>query len=236
MNKDKSLELTVDQFIAHLPSEQHGAITYDYNATLVFLRERYRKDGATRRLMDLAARRRAEGHSVTVAHDPEDRQAALAIVYAVTKLADKLKHLNPKPTVKITQPTDYTPRRNVSEFYRVSVQWGKRKEWIDQYQPTISHEQAERFQYNADYDIGHWTFEEATRETGETAHFEASSRGAGFGTIYCDGVYIDTVKCWYENPKEDAEYEDELLDVGCGRKYREIYQMYLAAQARKKAA
>ena len=132
-------------------------------------------------------------------------------MYAISKLADTLADKYRKPnTMRIKQPAKWG-RKRYGEFRKVKTVINGRKSWIEQYPPKVTHEQAERFQHNSDYDIGDFTLQEAYRETSSTAHFEASSRTAGFGSLYCDGIFIETVKCWHDDPLENYEYEQWLL-------------------------
>jgi hypothetical protein len=205
------MHVSVNQFVSHLPAEQQGFYTYSKEAMLGFLRTSFHSDERIKRLLVIAARKQAQGENVLVDHEPEDRQAALAVMYAISKLADTLKDKYRKPnTRRVIQPAKLGKKR-YGEFRKKELFINGRKTWIEQYPVKVTHEQAERFQYNPDYDIGDFTFEQGYLETSETAHFEASSRKAGFGALYCDGRFIETVKCWHDDPLENYEYEQWLL-------------------------
>ncbi|MEM7737597.1 MAG: hypothetical protein AAF267_17590 [Deinococcota bacterium] len=205
------MNLSVFQFVSYLPLEQQGQHTYCKLAMLEHLRHLWKHCQRSKWLLADAANRCQRGERVLVDHDPEDREAALAIVYAVSKLADRLP--KPKKTMRVIQPSVYKPRPARSEFRKVKCMVNGRVSWLEQYLTTITWEQAARFQHNPDYNIGDFTFQEASLETGETAHFDASSRNAGFGAVFCNGEYIDSTVCWYDDPQENFEYECWLLGL-----------------------
>lgn len=205
------MHVSVNQFVSQLPAEQQGYYTYSKEAMLDFLRNSFHSDERIKRLLVDAARKQAQGVKVLVDHEPEDRQAALAVMYAISKLADTLKDKYRKVnTMRVIQPTKLG-RKRYGEFRKKMLMINGRKTWIEQYPVKVTHEQAERFQQNPDYDIGDFTFEQSYLATSETAHFEASSRKAGFGALYCDGQFVETVKCWHDDPLENDEYEQWLL-------------------------
>lgn len=205
------MNLSVNQFISHLPLEQQGQHTYCKLTMLEHLRDLWKHCERSRRALTDAANRRNRGERVLVDHEPEDREAALAVAYAVAKLADTLP--KPKKTLKVIQPSVYKRRQVKSEFRKVKCVVNGRTSWLEQYPANITWEQAARFQHNSEYDIGDFTFQEASLETGKTAHFDSSSRNAGFGAVFCNGEFLDSTVCWHDDPQENFEYERWLLGL-----------------------
>ncbi|MEM6427608.1 MAG: hypothetical protein AAF708_00100 [Deinococcota bacterium] len=205
------MNLSVSQFVNHLPLELQGQHTYCKLSMLEHLRDLWKHCDRSRLALQEAAEHRIRGGRVLVDHEPEDREAALAVAYAVAKLADTLP--KPKKTMRAIQPSVHKKRPVRSEFRKVKCIVNGRTSWLEQYPSSVTWEQAQRFQHNPDYDLGDFTFQEASVETGETAHFDSSSRNAGFGAVFCNGEFIDSTVCWHDDPRENFDYECELLGL-----------------------
>jgi hypothetical protein len=92
--------LSVHQFVSHLDLEAQGALLVSQEAFLAFLRERYSGpsdlDAQARRDLEQAARDHADGKPLRVEALPDEREAAKAVLYAVMRLADRLKASQPE--------------------------------------------------------------------------------------------------------------------------------------------
>jgi len=208
-NTITNITFTVQQFVNDLPTDQQPTITYDRNTMLSYLRSEFHHNGRIKHLLVQAAKLRRAGKQVLIDYESGEQYAAQAIVYAVAKMADKLPA--PKRTMTVKR-TKAQPSYNVTEFETQTVQmhWGK--ESIQRYNHNITHEGAARFQQNDLYNIGDFEFHQAGSEHYATAHFEASDRNERWGVITCDGEFVETVNCWYDDPYENREYENALLE------------------------
>ena len=189
------MNLSVHEFVSALPIEQQGEHTYSREAMLEFLRSQFHVDVRIKGKMIDAARRRAKGERIFVDHDPEDREAATAIIYAIARMADKLKpKYSPKNHFKVSRQKPQP--RPAAEFKRTKVMFGDREEFIERYPADVTWEQAARFQHNPDYEVGEFWLEPEIAVTGETAHFDANERATGWGSVYSDEGYIGRFRCW----------------------------------------
>lgn len=93
--------LSVHQFVSHLDLEAQGTVLVSQEAFLAFLREQYRGtsdlDAQARRDLEQAARAHISGKPLRVDALPDEREAAKAVLYAVMRLADRLKASQPEP-------------------------------------------------------------------------------------------------------------------------------------------
>jgi hypothetical protein len=96
-----AIMLCVQQFIGHLDSEAQGALLISKESFLTFLREQFTTQddlaAQARRDLEHAAKLMASGQRIHVEAMPDEREAAKAVLYAVMRLADRLKG-TPQPT------------------------------------------------------------------------------------------------------------------------------------------
>lgn len=203
------MQVTVDSLVTNLFVEEQGAVTVSKEAMLAYLRERFHSDRNVKGILVDAARRRARGVKVFVEYDEGQYRAALAVGYVIRQLSAKLEPPK-KSACRVVQQRKR--KRQPQEFYKRPVFINGRKVWLERYYPNMTPEQAQRYMHNPDYDIGDFTFQEAFRSVSETAHFESSEQHAGFGALYCDGEFIESVNCWHDDPLENYEYEQWLLN------------------------
>ncbi len=92
--------LSVHQFVSQLDLESQGALLASKEAFLAYLREQYAGQSPqcqqVRRDLELAARAQVKGQRVLVEALPVERNAAQAVLYAVMKLADRLRESQPE--------------------------------------------------------------------------------------------------------------------------------------------
>ena len=217
------IQLHVEQFISHLYLEQQGALLTSKEAMLAFLREQFQRDEDAKRLLWSAGRAQARGERVLVDCTPEEREAAQAIVYAVSRLADRARQLLQREH-NAARGATRQPVQKMRVYHDASkAQGGKRlqSEWVtmggvrfrvtsdDVYSPEVWRAaealSSQPFECLRDAITatnrarGHDFLvesEEETLETSNTAHFEASSRATGYALVTVDGVNVGRTRCW----------------------------------------
>jgi hypothetical protein len=216
------IQLHVGQFVSHLYLEQQDALLTSKEAMLAFLREQFQQDEDAKRLLWSAGRAQARGERVLVDCTPEEREAAQAIVYAVSRLADRARQLQREQNA--ARGGARQPVQKMCVYSDASkAQGGKRlqSEWVtmggvrfrvtseDVYSPEVW-KSAEaladqpfeclRDAITATNRAREHDFlvesEEETLETSDTAHFEASSRATGYAWVTVDGVNVGRTRCW----------------------------------------
>jgi hypothetical protein len=203
------LELSVHQFVSHLPAEQQGQYLYDKQAFLAFLRQQFRSNEAAKRTLFEAAVHYARRDRIQVICLPDERQAAQAITYAYMRLGEELRirgkvgprqsrfkvyRTRPKPQ---KQP-NRTTGTSYGRFHTVETTVNGRSEKIQQYPSDITWKEARAFQTNLDYELPDITLEPEYHTTGATAHFKANSYPTGWGRLYIDGECVDRIRCYPE--------------------------------------
>jgi hypothetical protein len=108
--------LSVQQFVSHLDRNAQQALFTSKDAFLKFLRSQYQAHNAQavqlRRDLECAARTHASGERIRVTAQPEERSAAQAVLYAVMRLADRLRTAVPTTVNnKRSAPTGDAPKR-----------------------------------------------------------------------------------------------------------------------------
>ena len=196
------LKLSVQQFISHLPVEQWGPVLKSQEAFLAFLRLEFRTNDRSKRALVEAATRYAERQGVTVHCLTTERYAAKALVYAYMRLGDELvergKVTKPKSHFRVYRREPAKPARQpaTTRFRTVETVVNGRRERIQQYPADVTWAEAKGFQHDPLYDLPEITVEPEVLETGETAHFEKSSRPTGWGTLLIEGEAAGRVRCW----------------------------------------
>ena len=196
------LKLSVQQFISHLPAEQQVPVVQSQEAFLAFLRLEFRHNDRSKRALVEAATRYAERQGVTVHCLATERYAAKAVIYAYMRLGDELvkrgKVTKPKSQLKVSRREPAKPARQpaTTRFRTVETVVNGRRERITQYPADITWAEAKGFQHDPLYDLPEITVEPEVLETGETAHFEKSSRPTGWGTLLIAGEAVGRVRCW----------------------------------------
>ena len=196
------LKLSVQQFIGHLPAEQQGPVLRSQEAFLAFLRREFHRNDCSKRALVEAATRYAERQGVTVHCLATERFAAKALVYAYMRLGDELlrrgKVTKPKSHLKVyrREPSKPAQQPATTRFRTVETIVNGRRERISQYPADITWAEAKAFQHDPLYDLPEITVEPEYLETGETAHFEKSSRPTGWGTLLIEGEAAGRVRCW----------------------------------------
>ena len=196
------LNLSVQQFMGHLPAEQQGPVLRNQEAFLAFLRLEFRRNDRSKRALVEAATHYAERRGVTVHCLASERFAAKALVYVYMRLGDELirrgKVTKPKSHLKISrcEPAKPAPQSATTRFRTVETVVNGRRERISQYPADITWAEAKGFQHDPLYDLPDIDLEPEVIETGETAHFERSSRPSGWGTVLIDGEAAGRVRCW----------------------------------------
>ena len=196
------LKLSVQQFVNHLPAEQQGPVLRSQEAFLAFLRSEFRTNDRSKRALVEAATRYAERQGVTVHCLASERFAAKAVVYAYMRLGDELvkrgKVTKPKSHLKVYRREPARPAQQpaTARFRTVETVVNGRRERITQYPADVTWAEAETFQHDPLYDLPEIDLEPEVLETGETAHFEKSSRPTGWGTLLIGGEAAGRVRCW----------------------------------------
>lgn len=196
------LKLSVQQFISHLPAEQQGLVLRSQEAFLAFLRLEFRTNDRSKRALVEAATAYAERQGVTVHCLASERYAAKAVVYAYMRLGDELvkwgRVLKPKSQFKVytREPANPFEQPATARFRTVETVVNGRRERITQYPTDITWTEAKGFQHDPLYDLPEITVEPEVHETGETAHFERSSRPTGWGVLLIGGEAVGRVRCW----------------------------------------
>ena len=193
------LKLSVHQFISHLPAEQQGHVLGDKEAFLAFLRAEFHRNERTRRALGEAAVACARRERVLVDALPNEREAAKAVIYAYMRLADELRR---RGKVRPPRKTEYryrlepTTRKPQTRFAVVETTVNGRRERIMQYPPDITWAEAREFQLEPLHELPELACEPEFVETGETAHFGASSRPTGWAWLTVEGDAVERVRCW----------------------------------------
>lgn len=94
-----------------------------------------------------------------------------------------------KQVKRVEKPTS-TRFRTVETFVN------GRRERIEQYPADITWQEAKQFQRDVFYNLPDITVEPEYQVTGETAHFEGSSRLSGWGVLLVEGEAVSRVRCW----------------------------------------
>lgn len=196
------LKLSVQQFVGHLPIEQQGPVLVSQEAFLAFLRSEFRCNDRSKRVLTEAAVAYAERKGVMVHCLVDERYAAKAVIYAYMRLGDELvkrgKVAKPKSHFKVYKRKQPKPveKPPCTRFKTVETCVNGRRECIEQYPADITWAEAAQFQHDALYDLPDVTVEPEYQITGETAHFEASSRPTGWGVLLVEGEAVSRVRCW----------------------------------------
>ena len=196
------LKLSVSQFVGHLPVEQQGLVLVSQEAFLAFLRSEFRANNRSKRALVEAATVYAERKQVMVYCLADERFAAKAVIYAYMRLGEELvrrgKVDRPKSHFKVYRRKQVKPieKPASTRFRTVETFVNGRRERISQYPADITWSEAKGFQFDALYDLPDVTVEPEYRETGATAHFDASSRSTGWGWLKVEGEVVSRVRCW----------------------------------------
>ncbi len=196
------LKLSVQQFVGHLPVEQHGPVLVSQEAFLAFLRLEFRCNDRSKRALVEAATAYAERGRVMVHCLADERFAAKAVIYAYMRLGDELikrgKVEKPTSHFKVYQrkPMKPTQKPANTRFRTVETFVNGRRERITQYPADITWQEAKQFQADPLYDLPDITVEPEHQVTGETVHFVASSRPTGWGWLKIEGEAVSRVRCW----------------------------------------
>ena len=196
------LKLSVSQFVGHLPVEQQGSVLASQEAFLAFLRSEFRCNDRSKRALIEAATVYAERKGVMVHCLADERFAAKAVIYAYMRLGEELvrrgKVEKLKSNFKVYRRKQAKPVEKPANtrFRTVETFVNGRKERISQYPADITWAEAKGFQFDALYDLPDVTVEPEYQETGETAHFGASSRPTGWGWLKVEGEMVSRVRCW----------------------------------------
>ena len=111
------------------------------------------------------------------------------VIYAYTRLGDELvkrgKVDKSKSHFKVyrRKQVKTAQKPSVTRFRTVETFVNGRRERISQYPADITWAEAKAFQFDALYELPDITVEPEYQETGETAHFGASSRKTGWGWL-----------------------------------------------------
>ena len=196
------LKLSVSQFVDHLPVEQQGSVLVSQEAFLAFLRSEFRCNDRSKQALVEAATVYAERKQVMVHCLADERFAAKAVIYAYMRLGEELvrrgKVEKPKSHFRVYRRKQVKPvEKPVSTRFRtVETFINGRKERITQYPADITWAEAKGFQFDALYELPDITVEPEYHETGETAHFGASSRKTGWGWLKVEGEVVSRIRCW----------------------------------------
>lgn len=132
----------------------------------------------------------------------DERFAAKAVMYATMRLGDELvkrgKVAKPKSHFKVYKRKQAKPveKPASTRFRTVETFVNGRRERITQYPADITWQEAKQFQHDPLYDLPDIIVEPEYQVTGETAHFEASSRPTGWGWLKIEGEAVSRVRCW----------------------------------------
>ena len=132
----------------------------------------------------------------------DERFAAKAVIYAYMRFSEELirrgKVTKPKSHFKVYQRKQVKPveRPTSTRFRTVETFVNGRRERITQYPADTTWAEAAQFQRDALYDLPDITVESEYQITGETAHFEGSSRPTGWGVLLIEGEAVSRVRCW----------------------------------------
>jgi hypothetical protein len=176
---------------------------------LEHLRRAWRDDPQARRDLELAASARARGEYVSVEALPDEREAGRALVYAVLRLAERL----PRPPRTMRVRRVVKPGGMEAEYLELSGLGVVRVTADDRY-PFEVYERAEALHaWGLEFVLDRLRavnrppverpelefsleLEPEVVETGETMHFEASTRQTGWGTVFVDGEPVARTRCW----------------------------------------
>ncbi len=150
------------------------------------------------------------GDRLTVDTEPTERLAGKALMYAVLKLVDRLPEpVFQPPTLRVTQTGTRAPKREVQYLELPGL--GKVRIGPEDYYSEAELRLGESLDTvplerlggrNPERpDLGglpQVSFEPDLLETGETAHFAASSREGNWGTVYLDGLPVTRTRWWLE--------------------------------------
>jgi len=196
------LKLSVQQFIGYLPAEQRGPVLVSQEAFLTFLRSEFRVNDRSKRALTEAAVAYAGQKGVMVHCLADERYAAKAVIYAYMRLGDELvkrgKVAKAKSHFKVYKRKQTKPveKPTSTRFRTVETFVNGRRERIEQYPADITWAEAAKFQRDPLYDLPDITVEPEYQVTGETAHFDASSRPTGWGVLLVEGEAVSRVRCW----------------------------------------
>ena len=196
------LKLSVSQFVGHLPVEQQGSVLKSQEAFLAFLRSEFRCNDLSKRALVEAATVYAERKGVMVHCLADERYAAKAVIYAYMRLGEELvkrgKVEKPRSHFKVYRRKQVKPAEKPTNtrFRTVETFVNGRRERITQYPADITWAEARNFQVDALYELPDITVEPEHQETGETAHFGASSRPTGWAWLKVEGEVVSRIRCW----------------------------------------
>jgi len=167
---------------------------------LEHLRGLWKVDPSSKALMEGAAVKHKAGDRLSVEAGPTERHAGKALMYAVLKLVDRLPEpVFQPPTLRVTRESGpRAPKREV--VYLALPGLGKVRIGPEDYYTEAELRLGEALDTVPLEQLGgrnperpdlgglpQVSFEPDLLETGETAHFDASSREGHWGTVYMDG-------------------------------------------------
>ncbi len=201
--------ITVTQLVSHLPALTRRAVLSSEGAMLEHLRGLW-KDPSSRALLEGAAVKHRAGDRLLVDVEKGEHLAGKALMYAVLKLVDRLPEpaFQP-PTLRVMQTGLRAPKQEVAylelpglgkvrigpeDYYtEAELRLGESLDTVPLEQ--LGGRNPERPDLGS---VPQVSFEPDLLETGETAHFAASSREGHWGTVYLDGLPVTRTRWWLE--------------------------------------
>ena len=204
--------ISVSQLVSHLPSLTRRAVLSSEQAMLEHLRTLWKADPSSKALLEGAAVKHQAGDRLLVDVEAGEHLAGKALMYAVLKVVNRLPQpVFQPPTLRVTRESGpRAPRREVQYLELPGL--GKVRVGPEDYYSEAELRLGESLDVvplerlggrNPDRpDLGglpQVSFEPDLLETGETAHFEASSREGHWGTVYLDGFPVTRTRWWLED-------------------------------------
>ena len=204
--------ISVSQLVSHLPSLTRRAVLSSEQAMLEHLRGLWKADPSSKALLEGAAVKHQAGDRLLVDVEAGEHLAGKALMYAVLKVVNRLPQpVFQPPTLRVTRESGpRAPRREVQYLELPGL--GKVRVGPEDYYSEAELRLGESLDVvplerlggrNPDRpDLGglpQVSFEPDLLETGETAHFEASSREGHWGTVYLDGFPVTRTRWWLED-------------------------------------
>ncbi len=202
--------ISVTQLVSHLPALTRRAILSSEQTMLEHLRGLWKSDPSSKALLEGAAVKHRGGDRLLVEAQPSEQLAGKALMYAVLKVVDRLPEpaFQP-PTLRVTQTGPRAPKREV--VYLELPGLGKVRIGPEDYYTEAELRLGELLDTVPLEQLGgrnperpdlgglpQVSFEPDLLETGETAHFKASSREGHWGTVYLDGLPVTRTRWWRE--------------------------------------
>jgi len=202
--------ISVSQLVSHLPALTRRAVISSEATMLEHLRGLWKADPSSKALLEGAALRHKRGDRLGVDVEAGEHLAGKALMYAVLKLVDRLPEpVFQPPTMRVTHTGTRAPKREVQYLELPGL--GKVRIGPEDYYTEAELRLGESLDTVPLEQLGgrnperpdlgglpQVSFEPDLLETGETAHFAASSREGHWGTVYLDGLPVTRTRWWLE--------------------------------------